>query len=78
MIIKLAGVQEMRARAATPSHAASLVDRITAAFAFGQIVGPVVSALLLRLGPQGLALALATGASALFATAAWLWRSTSQ
>jgi MFS family permease len=74
MVITLAGVQEMRARAATPGHAASLVGRVTAAFAFGQIAGPVVSAVLLRLGPRGLMLALATGAAALFATAAWLWR----
>jgi predicted MFS family arabinose efflux permease len=75
MIITLAGVQEMRARAASPAHAASLVGRITAAFALGQIIGPMVSALLLRASSQGLALALATGAAALFATAAWLWRS---
>ena len=75
MVITLAGVQEMRARAATPSQAASLVGRVTAAFAFGQIAGPVMSAVLLRLGPRGLMLALATGAAALFATAAWLWRS---
>jgi len=74
MVITLAGVQEMRARAATPSQAASLVGRVTAAFAFGQIAGPVMSAVLLRLGPRGLMLALATGAAALFATAAWLWR----
>jgi predicted MFS family arabinose efflux permease len=77
MIITLAGVQEMRARAATAADAASRVGRITAAFALGQIAGPVVSSLLLRLGPQGLALALAAGAFALFATSAWLWRASS-
>ena len=77
MIITLAGVQEMRARAATADEAAALVARITAAFAIGQIAGPVVSALLLRLGPTGMSLALATGAFALFATSAWLWRSSS-
>jgi hypothetical protein len=38
----------------------------------------VVSALLLRVGPQGLSLALAAGAVALFATGAWLWRTASQ
>jgi predicted MFS family arabinose efflux permease len=75
MVITLAGVQEMRARAATPGDAAALVGHITAAFALGQIAGPVVAAILLRLGPEGLAFALATGASALFATSAWLWRS---
>ena len=77
MVITLAGVQEMLALAATPGHATSLVGRVTAAFAFGQIAGPVLSAVLLRLGPRGLMLALATGAAALFATAAWLWRSSS-
>lgn len=78
MIITLAGVQEMRARAASPAHAATLVGRITAAFALGQIIGPMVATLLLRASSQGLALALATGAAALFATAAWLWQSTSR
>ena len=77
MIITLAGVQEMRARAATADEAASLVARITAAFPIGQIAGPVASALLLGLGPMGMPLALATGALALFATSAWLWRSSS-
>jgi hypothetical protein len=76
MVITLAGVQEVRARA--PGHAARLVGRITAAFALGQIAGPVVSALLLRVGPQGLALALAAGAAALFATGVWLWRTASE
>lgn len=76
MVITLAGVQEMRARA--PAHAVRLVGRITAAFALGQIAGPIVSALLLRAGPQGLAIALAAGAAALFATGAWLWRTASE
>lgn len=78
MIITLAGVQEMRARAASPAHAATLVGRITAAFALGQIIGPMVATLLLRASSQGLALALGTGAAALFATGAWLWQSTSR
>lgn len=76
MVITLAGVQEMRARA--PTNAAHLVGRITAAFALGQIAGPVASALLLRSGPQGLAITLAAGAAALFATGAWLWRTASE
>lgn len=76
MVITLASVQEMRARA--PAHAARLVGRITAAFALGQIAGPVASALLLRVGPQGLAIALAAGAASLFATGAWLWRMSSE
>jgi MFS family permease len=76
MIITLAGVQEMRARAA-PDGAARLVGRITAAFALGQIAGPVASALLLHtpaLAAHGLALALQAGALGLLASGAWLWR----
>jgi len=75
MVITLVGVQEMRARA--PADAARLVGRITAAFALGQIAGPVVSALLLQwpaLGARGLPLALQAGAVALFASGAWLAR----
>lgn len=75
MVITLAGVQEMRARA--PANAAALVGRITAAFALGQIAGPVLSALLLRvpgLGAGGLAFALQVAACSLFASAWWLWR----
>ena len=78
MVITLAGVQEMRARA--PAQAARLVGRITAAFALGQIAGPVASALLLQLpalGPRGLDLALQAGALGLLASGAWLWRRTS-
>jgi hypothetical protein len=72
MVITLAGVQEMRARA--PADAVRLLSRATAAFALGQIAGPVASALLLRAGPQGLGLALSAGAVVLLGTAAWLWR----
>jgi MFS family permease len=76
MVITLAGVQEMRSRAA-PDAAARLVGRITAAFALGQIAGPVASALLLHtpaLREHGLALALQAGAAGLLASGAWLWR----
>jgi predicted MFS family arabinose efflux permease len=76
MVITLVGVQEMRARA--PASATHLVGRITAAFALGQIAGPVLSALLLRTGPHGLALALGSGAAALLITGAWLWNMTSK
>jgi hypothetical protein len=78
MVITLAGVQEMRARA--PGQATRLVGRITAAFALGQIAGPVASALLLQsagLAPRGLALALQAGALGLVASGAWLWRRSS-
>jgi len=75
MVITLAGVQEMRARA--PLQAARRVGQVTAAFALGQIAGPVLSALLLQwpaLGERGLALALQAGATSLFASSAWLAR----
>jgi MFS family permease len=75
MVITLAGVQELRARA--PAQAARLVGRMTAAFALGQIAGPVLSALLLQvpaLRERGLALALQSGAAGLLVSAVWLWR----
>ena len=53
-----------------------LVGRMTAAFALGQIAGPIVSSLLLlRLpGASGLGLALQVAAATLLMSAAWLWR----
>jgi MFS family permease len=75
MVITLAGVQEMRARA--PAGAPRMVARITAAFALGQIAGPVASALLLQwpaLREHGLSVALQLGALGLLASGAWLWR----
>ncbi|WP_198349179.1 MULTISPECIES: YbfB/YjiJ family MFS transporter [Ramlibacter] len=73
MVVTLAGVQEIRARA--QGDATRLVGWMTTAFALGQIAGPVASALLLRLAPaHGLDLALQAGAASLFASAAWLWR----
>jgi len=75
MIVTLAGVQEIRAR--TPHAPAAAVGRMTAAFAAGQIAGPVVSALLLQLPTlraHGLSLALQAAAIALFASAWWLRR----
>ena len=75
MIITLAGVQEARAR--TPGDPRGAVGRMTAAFAIGQIAGPVMSALLFNVGPQhahGLDIGLQVAAVSLFATAAWLLR----
>lgn len=71
-----AGVRlpDLRASVWTIAASALLVGRITAAFALGQIAGPVVSALLLRIGPQGLASTLAVDAASPFATGAWLRR----
>jgi hypothetical protein len=71
----MAGVQEIRARAVGDPTA--LVGRMTAAFALGQIAGPVAASLLLHLPAgraDGLNLALQAGAAALLASAAWLWR----
>jgi hypothetical protein len=76
MVVTLAGVQEIRARA--QGDATALVGRMTAAFALGQIAGPVLSSLLLRAWPaEGLDLALQAGSLALMASAAWLWRASS-
>jgi hypothetical protein len=73
MVVTLAGVQEVRARSV--GDATRSVGRMTAAFAIGQIAGPVVSASLLKLSPaHGLDLALQAGALTLFTSAAWLWR----
>lgn len=73
MVVTLAGVQEIRVRAAT--DAARMVGRMTAAFAIGQIAGPVLSTALLHASPaRGLDVALQAGAIALFVSAAWLWR----
>lgn len=76
MVVTLAGVQEMRARAT--GDATALVSRMTATFAIGQIVGPVLSSLLLHVWPErGLDLALQAGALSLFGSALWLWRAAS-
>lgn len=74
MIVTLAGVQEIRARA--PGDATALVARMTASFALGQIAGPVASSLLLHVpgfAAHGLDIALQLAATSLFASAAWLW-----
>jgi predicted MFS family arabinose efflux permease len=75
MVITMAGVQESRAR--SPEDPTALVSRMTAAFAVGQIVGPVASSLLLYLPSartNGLNLALQAAGAALLVSAAWLWR----
>lgn len=79
MIVTMAGVQEIRARAR--GEPTALVGRMTAAFALGQIAGPIASSLLLRmpaLAANGLNLALQAGAVALLLSAVWLWRQTYQ
>ena len=73
MVVTLAGVQEIRARA--QGDATRLVGRMTAAFAAGQIAGPVAASLLLRLSPtHGLQWALQLGTAALVAGALSLRR----
>lgn len=75
MIVTLAGVQVARTR--TQGDPRNAVGRMTAAFAIGQIAGPVTSALLLNLPSlrtNGLDIALQVAAASLFATAMWLLR----
>jgi MFS family permease len=75
MVITLAGVQEIRACA--PLDGTRLVARMTAAFALGQIAGPLLSTILAHWPgsrEQALDIALQVGALALLASAAWLWR----
>ncbi|MES2632646.1 MAG: YbfB/YjiJ family MFS transporter [Pseudomonadota bacterium] len=75
MVVTLAGVQEIRAR--TTGDPTAAVSRMTAAFAIGQIAGPVFSSLLLHVPgfrETGLTLALQAAALSLVVCAAWLWR----
>lgn len=75
MVITLLGVQEIRARA--PARSTVWVARMTAAFALGQIAGPVLSTLMLQwpaFRGHSLNLSLQAGSVALLASAAWLWR----
>jgi hypothetical protein len=75
MVITMAGVQEIRARAI--GDATPLVARMTSAFALGQIAGPIASSLLIQFPATaaiGLNLALQLAAASLLLSAAWLWR----
>jgi MFS family permease len=74
MVITLAGVQEMRVRASGGDPTA-LVARMTAAFAIGQILGPVASSVLMyapSLANAALNIALQLAAVSVFLAAAWL------
>lgn len=74
MVATMAGIQEARARTAgDPTRA---LGRMTAAFAIGQMAGPMLSAILSgrAQGFGGLFVALAVGAAALLASAWWLVR----
>lgn len=76
MVVTMAGLQEARQRAG--SRATALLGRMTAAFALGQIAGPVASALLGALFPgalTGMQVALLIAAAVLVASALWLQQS---
>ena len=75
MVATMAGMQAAREGAhGDPTRA---LGRMTAAFAIGQMSGPLLSSMLGSgaVGTAGLMTALALGASALLASAVWLWRS---
>jgi MFS family permease len=74
MVVTMLGMQEARARA--PANPTPLLGSMTAAFALGQLGGPVVSGTidLLPVGHHvALGLALQLAAAALAASAAYLW-----
>jgi MFS family permease len=75
MVVTMIGMQEARARA--PSNPTALLGLMTAAFAIGQLAGPVVSGALdlLPIGHDtALADALQLAAFALVLSAVYLWR----
>jgi hypothetical protein len=75
VVVTLAGVQEARALAV--GNPTALVARMTAAFAFGQLAGPILSTVLTYLHiPVATALdvALQIAATGLLLSAAWLRR----
>jgi predicted MFS family arabinose efflux permease len=73
MVATMAGLQLARDRAA--ANPAPLLSRLVAAFAFGQIAGPLAAFLAgLVLGGDGLAPTLWLATAALLASAAWLLR----
>jgi MFS family permease len=74
MVTTMVGLQEARARA--PENPAALLGLMTAAFAIGQLAGPLVSGLidLLAAGHRAaLACALQLAAAALALSAAYIW-----
>jgi predicted MFS family arabinose efflux permease len=75
MVVTMIGMQEARARA--PGNPMALLGLMTAAFAIGQLAGPVLSGTLdlLPIGHSiALGFALQLAASALALSAAYLWR----
>lgn len=75
MVATMAGLQ--LAREQRPAHPTALLARMTAAFAVGQISGPLLVRALAPLGLDhraAVAATLAIATLALLSTAAWLWR----
>jgi MFS family permease len=75
MVITLVAMQEARARA--ESRATQVLGQMTAGFALGQLVGPLVNAGIGRLAgseANALHIALVLSAAGLLASAAYLWR----
>lgn len=75
MVITLVGMQEVRARA--EGQATQALGRMTAGFAFGQLVGPLVNAAIAHAGlhdDAALRLALGLAAAALAGSGLYLWR----
>ncbi|MBI3369581.1 MAG: YbfB/YjiJ family MFS transporter [Burkholderiales bacterium] len=75
MVATMAALQQ--ARVVEPANPTPLVGRLTAAFALGQIAGPVLAGMLTPVhiaGRSGIELALAPATLLLAATALWLWR----
>jgi MFS family permease len=75
MVITLVGMQEVRARA--EGQATQALGRMTAGFAFGQLVGPLVNAAIAHAGlhdAAALRLALGLAAAALVGSGLYLWR----
>lgn len=75
MVITMLGMQEARARA--PGNATVILGRMTAGFAFGQLMGPVASAAIGRFTADyatALNHALALSAAGLLFSAFYLWR----
>ena len=74
MVITMVGMQEARARA--EENATVILAQMTAGFAFGQLMGPVVSAALGRITADGLvalSYAMQLAAAGLIASAMYLW-----
>lgn len=73
MVATMAGMQEAGARGA--AHPAMALGRMTAAFAIGQMAGPLLaSAFAGYPGLGGLLMAMGTGIVFLVVSAVWLWR----